>query len=435
MRPGRRLPAALALLAALAILVPVDSRVAWALAVALVALVLACLAEAVMLSAVALAAERPAAVALPLDEVDVVSGTLRSSATWPLAVVLRQAWPPLLAEPASVAAGTCEPGHELRVDLAVRGVARGASVLERPFVAATRWGLVERVTPVGEPARLAVIPNLRVLQRVSRKLDQLVLRGLGSRFSPKLGKGREFDRLRDHVTGDEWRDIAWKPSARHARLITREFRLDRSQDVLACVDRGHRMAARVGQLSKLDHAVNALVALAWACHRMEDRVGVLAFGAEVDRGLAQGRGVKHLRQVSAFATGVAAEYVHSDYLALAAHVRRRLRHRTLVLVMTALPEAAEEQQAVLRATRLLLPQHLPLFVVLTDPDLLAASRALPADEDELCRALVAKELVARRQQAVRELRRLGAMVVEAAPGETGEASVNAYLAVKRRQLL
>jgi len=58
------------------------------------------------------------------------------------------------------------------------------------------------------------------------------------------------------VQGDDLRDVAWKASARHRKLITKEYRLDRSQDVVVCLDRGHRMAARVAHVTRLDHAVN-----------------------------------------------------------------------------------------------------------------------------------------------------------------------------------
>jgi hypothetical protein len=61
--------------------------------------------------------------------------------------------------------------------------------------------------------------------------------------------------------------------------------------------------------------------------------------------------------VTEFATAARAGFYHTDYLALAAHLRRRLRSRALVLVLTTLPEQDDEHTLV-RAARLLLPQHL-----------------------------------------------------------------------------
>ena len=303
-----------------------------------------------------------------------------------------------------------------------------------PYVAASHWGLVERVQQVGVESELRVLPNLRAVRRLHGQLNQFNQRGLGSRSSPRFGKGREFDRLREYVIDDDFRDIAWKASARHRKLIVREFRLDRSQDVLICLDRGHRMAARAGHISKVDHAVNATMLLSYICNRMEDRVGLLSFGADVERGIGQGRGTAHLQQITAFATAIKAEYIHTDYLQLAVHIRHRVRQRALILIMTDLPET-ESSSALLRAVSMLAPQHLPLVIVLSDPNLQAASKFLPDDHAELCRTLVAKDVFFGRQHTMKELRRRGAMVVDTTPEDSGIASITSYIEVKTRQLL
>jgi uncharacterized protein (DUF58 family) len=168
---------------------------------------------------------------------------------------------------------------------------------------------------------------------------------------------------------------------------------------------------------------------------MEDRVGMLAFADAVDRGIGQGRGAAHQAELTGFAARLEGGERHTDYLALAAHLRRRARSRMLILILTALPEL-DAERTLARAVGMLVPQHVPFVVVLTDPDLQAAAvDLLPADKPELCRTLVASDLWLERRRTVAELRRRGALVVEAPPGDAGLAAVNGYLEVKRRQLL
>ena len=81
------------------------------------------------------------------------------------------------------------------------------------------------------------------------------------------------------------------------------------------------------------------------------------------------------------------------------------------------------------------PPQLLLFMVLDDPDLRAAARLRPSDKGELCRTLVAQELLTTRAATIHELRSLGALVVESTPTDVGLDAVNAYVDVKRRQLL
>lgn len=432
MRPGRRLVGLLGGVCAAALLVPLRQELVWLWLLALAATLAAAAVEAVRMRGMVLTLERAGRLVLPLGEPEQVSLALRTDASRPVFLELRQPWPSLLAGGSVTRRGLCRPGEVLRFDLPVRGIARGREALAPPTVAATCWQLAERVATLGEPAEVSVYPDLRAVARLHAQLNQYVLRGLGARMSARLGKGREFDRLREYVLGDEFRDVAWKASARHGKLIVKEHRIDRAQEVVVCLDRGHRMAARVAGLTKLDHAVNASVLLAYTCNRMEDRVGILSFAAEVTSGLGPGKGMAHLRRVTEFAAGARADFVHTDYLSLAASLKRGARQRSLVVILTALPEM--EQADLLKAVRLMRP-HLPLVVVLSDPDLKAAARFRPANRAELSRTLVAQDLWTAREQTMRELRRLGALVVESAPADAGIEAMNAYIEVKRRQLL
>jgi uncharacterized protein (DUF58 family) len=434
MRPGIRFLQAVAILAAAALLVPLVPQMVWVLTAAFVAIVTIAASEWRMLKRLEVAAERDAATVLSLNEVQPVDVRLRTNANYPVRMTARQMFPDIVEERALVGYGTCRPGELLEVKFPVRSIARGSAALEAPYLAISKWGFVERILQTGEKTQLTVLPNLRAVKRMHQQLNQYILRGMGNRIAPKQGKGREFDRLREYVRDDDYRDIAWKASARHTQLIVREFRLDRSQDILICVDQGHRMAARSEHVTKVDHAVNASVVISYICNRMEDRVGILSFGAEVHRGIQQGRGPEHLRQITSFAAGINAEYIHTDYTALAIHLRRRLRRRTLILIMTDLPEGRGIFPLV-KAVRMLTPQHLPLVAVMSDPAMKAAAGFVPANHPELCRSLVAREMVHERQQAMKELRSFGAMVIDTTPEQIGVEAINAYLDVKRRQVL
>jgi uncharacterized protein (DUF58 family) len=414
--------------------VPVAVSLAPVLAAAFIALLAAAVVEAAILRRTAVTLDRQPRIALPLDEADVAAIRITTTATRPLRMLVRQRWPAIVTPRSQSVHAICRPREVLQVDLAVRGIARGMNTVEPAYAALTMFGLTERIVPIGGETTVHVLPNLRAVRRLHKRLNDFALRSLGARAAPRIGKGRDFDRLRDYVVDDDYRDIAWHASARHGRLIVREFRLDRSQEILLCVDRGHRMAARVEQITRLDHAVNAAVLISYICNRMEDKFGLVSFASATENGVAFGRGAAQLRALTAYTSGVDAAYEHSDYLALAAALRKRLRHRTLILILTVLPER-EDRFDLLRAVSMLTPQHLPLIVTLTDRNLRAAAQLLPSNRAELSRALVARDLWLGRVELMRELRSRGALVVEATPEDAGIESINAYIDVKRRQLL
>jgi len=434
MRPGPLTVRTLLALAAASLLAALVPVLVWPLLGAVGLVAAAMIVERRLLGAVTVTHEEAPVWVVSLDEEEKIDFRLATNAHRPLRLRVRRLWPDLLGERSSTLEGTCPPGETLTMSSPVRGVVRGRAPLDGPHVAMSFWGWAERLVSLPGRSELKVMPNLRAVKRLHRTLNDAFLRGLGQRSAPRLGKGRDFDRLREYTVDDDFRDIAWKASARHGKLIVREFRLDRSQDVLVCVDRGHRMAALTTRIRRVDHAVNAAVLMSYICSRMEDRVGVLSFGAQVDNGIPQGRGASHLSRITAYSTGIQAEYIHTDFLALGAHVRRRLRRRALVLIVTTLPET-DDEQALVRATRMMTPTHLPLFVVLSDPALRAAAESLPSNREELSRTLVARDLWTGRRRMMDELRRRGAWVVDTGPEDAGVDSVNAYLEIKRRQLI
>jgi uncharacterized protein (DUF58 family) len=434
MRPGPLLIRLTALLALTSLLIAVIPEVVWLVGGATALVFLAAAVEALILRRVAFRVERQAKLAVPLDERETTTLRVTSTARRPLRLEIRQRWPELVEPRSSVVHALVRAGEVLDVEMHPRGITRGTAEIEPVWIAVTMRGLVERIVRAGEPSVVHVPPNLHAVGRMHKRLNEFALRSLGARQAPRIGKGREFDRLRDYVRDDDYRDIAWKASARHGRLIVREFRMERSQEILLCLDQGHRMAGRVEQVTRLDHAVNASVLISYICNRMEDKTGIVAFDTAVDKGLPAGRGAAHLRAITAYVTQLEAAYRHTDYLALAASLRRRLHHRTLILILTVLPER-EERFDLLRAVDMLAPQHLPLFVTLSDRDLRAQAELLPSNREELSRTLVARDLWLGRAELTRELRARGAMVVESTAVDWGVDAVNAYIEVKRRQML
>ena len=63
------------------------------------------------------------------------------------------------------------------------------------------------------------------------------------------GTGREFDHLRDYRAGDEMRNISWPATARRAKVVTREFTTERSQQVWIILDAG-RLSGTVFEIRR-----------------------------------------------------------------------------------------------------------------------------------------------------------------------------------------
>src|SRR5439155_3799118 len=139
------------------------------------------------------------------------------------------------------------------------------------------WGLMQHQRVFPSEQTVSVFPDLRGASRLLLSDAALDLVNLGLRALRRDGRGTEFARLRDYAQGDSVREVDWKASARRTRPVTRVFESERSQTLLIGVDAGRSMAARVDGLTKLDHAVNAALFLAFVAIKNGDRVGLVVF--------------------------------------------------------------------------------------------------------------------------------------------------------------
>lgn len=298
----------------------------------------------------------------------------------------------------------------------------------------SRWRLAERWATVPLVQTVRVYPNLDEAKRNLLYLIRSRQVDLEKRLVRRRGLGREFESLREYRQGDEWRDICWTATARRAKLIAKQYQVERSQTMWIVVDAGRLLRARVGGLAKLDYAVNAALSLAQVALYSGDRVGFIAYGRKVQQRAAAARGAAHVRLLVEQLAQVKAEPVEADHGAASDLLLHVQKPRSLVVWITDLAETAIVPEVVQSAGKLM-PRHLVLFAAMGQPDLNAAALRRPDTEAEMFRAAAAQEVMQRRELLLRSLRAQGALTLEVQPGKLSTALVNHYLEIKDRALL
>jgi uncharacterized protein (DUF58 family) len=190
------------------------------------------------------------------------------------------------------------------------------------------------------------------------------------------------------------------------------------------------MAAPIGDLTRLDAAVDAATAVAFVADEVGDRCGVLAFDSEVRRNLRPRRGagdavVRALFDLEPVRT-------ESDY-ELAFRTVAGVK-RSFVLVLTDLLEESAARPLV-EAVPILARRHAVVVAGVSDPDLTAAVGQRPHSPHDVYAAAVALDVLGARSRVASRLRHAGASVVEAPPGRLGAACTMAYLTAKARARL
>jgi len=181
----------------------------------------------------------------------------------------------------------------------------------------------------GVGAEIAAVPNIRSVQ--SGEIDVKVRSTLyGVKENILKGEGSEFHQLRDWMPGMDPRTIDWKQSARHRGLVAKEMRAERNHHVVLALDNGFLMRERIDGLPKIDHAVNAALAVAWAAGLGGDLVGLFAFDAQPRLFLPPEPGRAAFPRLRARMAGLAYESVETNHTLAMAHLHQRLRRRALL---------------------------------------------------------------------------------------------------------
>ncbi|MCW2672204.1 MAG: lipoprotein [Frankiales bacterium] len=277
------------------------------------------------------------------------------------------------------------------------------------------------------PWRVRVQPPFTSRKFLPEKLDKL--RQLdGQLVARTRGQGTEFDSLREYVVGDDVRSIDWRATARKAEVVVRTWRPERDRRLLVVLDTGRTSAARIGDVPRLDLALDAALLLGALASRAGDRVDVLAVDREV-RGTVEGAGRQELlaRMVDALAV-LEPALVETDSRRLVSEVLRRSRRRSLVVLFTAL-DAAPLREGLLPVLSSLTSRHTVVLASVGDTrlDELASGRS---DVDEVYAAAAAEKAQADRRTVTAELRRRGVEVIDAGPDVFASHVADAYLSLK-----
>jgi uncharacterized protein (DUF58 family) len=292
-------------------------------------------------------------------------------------------------------------------------------------------GLLWRRVRVRRRDRVTVQPGLRELQRhrllaLHHRVDP------GPRSVREVGEGREFERLREYVRGDDPRRIDWKATARRGSPIVRQYEAERSQSIVLAVDAGRLMSERFEGRERLDHSLAAALVLADAAAVHGDGVGVLLFADTVQAYLPPAR--HPLSRIADVLAKAETRRVEPDYPGAFRYLARRLRRRSLVVLFTDVIDV-RASAALLEHLGASARRHLPLIVALRNVELEAAATIGVRDERGAFHRAAAEELLQARAVALNAIRRRGVLVSDVRPEAATTETLARYLEIKRRGLL
>jgi uncharacterized protein (DUF58 family) len=215
------------------------------------------------------------------------------------------------------------------------------------------WGMWQVRRRDSAALEVRAYPNLR-------RTDDLkaLRRGVsGAHTVRQVGRGREFEKLREYLPGDGFDEIHWKATARRGRPITKVFQVERTQEVYIVIDRSRLSARAVGDETTLERSIAAGLIVGAAAEKRGDLFGLAAFSDQVDAFVRARNGKAHYAACRDAIYQLHPKPVSPDFDEIATFLRLRLRRRALVLFLTQLDDPVLAENFA-RATKLLARRHL-----------------------------------------------------------------------------
>ena len=279
------------------------------------------------------------------------------------------------------------------LEYTVTPVARGDVVLGPAVVRVTGpWGIGWRQTTVEAVRPVRVDPNLAAIDVYEALARRGQLAELGLRTMRLRTEGSEFERVREAFPDDPLRSINWRATARTGRLMATELIPERAQPLVICLDHGRLMGIGAGELTKLDHAINAALLLVHVALRSGDRAGMLSFSDTVTGTLPPRAGTAQLRRFLDATRPIKPGETEADYDDALGYFSRWQTRRSLVVIFTDVLDP-DQGKALIRQCVRLRRRHLPLVVTVRDPALDHAANAVPRTGNDAYARAVAGGLI------------------------------------------
>ena len=279
----------------------------------------------------------------------------------------------------------------------------------------------------GKGEAVRVYPNFAAVAKYALLATDNKLSQMGIKKRRRRGEGLEFHQLREYRPGDSMRQIDWKATSRIRKLISREYQDQRDQQVFFLIDCGRRMTAKDGELSHFDHNLNSVLLLAYVALRQGDAVGLMTFSG-TPRYVAPRKGSGMVNVVLNALYDLQPGMQSPDYASAATDLRKRVRKRSLVILVTNLRD--EDSGELLPVLSMLRRRHLVLVASLRE-QIIGSVLKHPVNgfEDALRLASTQRYLLARRK-VHDAIVNAGALSLDVEPEQLPVTMVNRYLDIK-----
>ena len=295
-------------------------------------------------------------------------------------------------------------------------------------------GLVQRRFTLGQPCDVKVYPSYLMLTQYELLAISNNLTEMGIKKIRKVGNNTEFEQIKDYVSGDDFRCINWRATARTSRLMVNVYQDERSQQIFNVIDKGRVMQQAFRGMTYLDYAINASLVLSYIAMRKEDKAGIVTFSDHFEDLVAASRRIGHMQEILETLYRQQSQFGESDFSALVTYVDKHIGKRSLLVLYTNFANKVSMERQLPYLVQLN-RRHRLLVVFFEDSEVKEYVATRPDSDEEYYRHVIAEKFVSEQRLIVSSLKRHGILALLTTPDHLSVDVINKYLEIKTKQLI
>lgn len=195
--------------------------------------------------------------------------------------------------------------------------------------------------------KVSVYPSFSV----ERKLlySQLMYdKMLGAHQFRQVGKGKDFERLREYEPGDGYEDISWKATARKNMPITKVYQIEKTQEVYLAIDCSRLSKACFKSKNNIKEEVlikfiEVAFLLGEFCARNGDKFGLILYSDNIKCFIKAKAGIQHIKLCKDALYNIVSKNESPDYSEIFSEIYERIPKRSMILFLCNLDDVAEAE--------------------------------------------------------------------------------------------
>lgn len=281
------------------------------------------------------------------------------------------------------------------------------------------------------PRQYKVYPHFKNLDKFKLRLRKNPMLMQGVKVLKIQGKGTSFESLREYITGDEYKKINWKASARADKPIVNQYEPEKNQRVYLFIDTGRSMSYTVRDYRKLDMTINTAILLSDIVNQNGDLSGLVTFNTHLSHMIMASKGTEHRNNIIETLYNIESTKETSNYEEVFYEFKEKEKNKSIIFIFTDF-DIVEESKEMMRLLPILSRLHVVVIVFIKDEDIEDIVKIRSKDKDEIFNKAVALDLLRERSNMIRRLNTNNAFCIECPKEKLQIQVINKYLEIKNK---